>query len=212
MSNRQLALAAALLVLLPGFAQARDRVSIGDFSIDRTEVTIGAFRRVLADRKTQAERDGGGFEYSGGWVRREGWTWSEPYGNAGQDMEPVVHVTWQEARDYCRKIGGRLPSFKEWKSAAYTENRTVPTNGFIRGQTYTYPVGNESTGMNNSRKRHVPSGTTKQGVIGLYDMGANIWEWLADRRGDDALTAGGSWWYGPQMTRAEGAQWKPTDF
>lgn len=43
-------------------------------------------------------------------------------------------------------------------------------------------------------------------------MGANVWEWIADRRGNDALTAGGSWWYGPEQTRAEGAQWKPADF
>ncbi len=50
--------------------------------------------------------------------------------------------------------------------------------------------------MNNNRRHHVPVGTTKRGVNGLYDMGANVWEWLADRRGEDALTAGGSWWYG----------------
>ena len=43
-------------------------------------------------------------------------------------------------------------------------------------------------------------------------MGANVWEWLSDRRGSDALTAGGSWWYGPDKARAGGAQWKPADF
>jgi len=43
-------------------------------------------------------------------------------------------------------------------------------------------------------------------------MGANVWEWLADRQGDAALTAGGSWWYGPSKTRAEGMQWKPASF
>jgi formylglycine-generating enzyme required for sulfatase activity len=43
-------------------------------------------------------------------------------------------------------------------------------------------------------------------------MGGNVWEWLSDRRGGDALTAGGSWWYGPAQTRAEGMQWKPADF
>jgi len=34
----------------------------------------------------------------------------------------------------------------------------------------------------------------------------------AVRRGDDALTAGGSWWYGPEQTTAEALQWKPADF
>jgi formylglycine-generating enzyme required for sulfatase activity len=54
--------------------------------------------------------------------------------------------------------------------------------------------------------------TTKRGVNGLYDMGANAWEWLADREADKALTAGGSWWYGPEQMRAGAMQWKPADF
>ena len=201
-----------LSLAFSGLAIAQERVTIGRFSIDRTEVTIGAFRRFSAGRKTQAEIDGGGYEFSAGWVRRDGWTWSEPYGKAGTDAEPVVHVTWQEANDYCQKLGGRLPNFEEWKTAAYTETRASPTDGFIKGQTYTYPVGDTPAGMNNSRKRHVTVGTTRRGVNGLYDMGANVWEWLADRRGNDALTAGGSWWYGPEMSRAEAAQWKSSTF
>jgi formylglycine-generating enzyme required for sulfatase activity len=49
-------------------------------------------------------------------------------------------------------------------------------------------------------------------VNGLFDMGANLWEWVADRRGDEALTVGGSWWYGPEQARASGPQWKRADF
>ena len=200
------------LMTFADFAVAGDRVTIGAFSIDRTEITIGAFRAFLNDRPTKAEREGGGFEYDAGWTRRAGWSWAKPYGKAGRDTEPAVHVTWQEASDYCKNVGGRLPRFAEWKTAAYTESRAAPTDGYVRGQTYIYPVGNEPQGMNNSRKRHVLVGTTKRGVNGLYEMGANVWEWLADRRGGDALTAGGSWWYGPHMTRAQSAQWKPAEF
>ena len=32
------------------------------------------------------------------------------------------------------------------------------------------------------------------------------------RRGDDALTAGGSWWYGPEQARTDGVQWKAAGF
>ncbi|WP_083541640.1 SUMF1/EgtB/PvdO family nonheme iron enzyme [Sinorhizobium americanum] len=47
---------------------------------------------------------------------------------------------------------------------------------------------------------------------GLYDTGGNVWEWLADRDGANALTAGGSWWYGADKMRQEAMQWKPADF
>lgn len=175
-------------------AQARDRVGIGAFAIDRTEVTIGQFRAFAraTDVTTAAERDGGGFEFAGGWMRRSGWSYARPQGQPGANDEPATHVSWHEASRYCAHVGGRLPSLAEWRVAAYTESRDQPTDGFIRGRTYVYPVGDQPDGMNNSRRAHVAVGTTKRGVNGLHDMGANVWEWLADRRGDDALTAGGS--------------------
>lgn len=194
-------------------AQA-ERVAIGTFSLDRTEVTIGEFRRFAAARHrvTAAEKDGGGFEYGAGWERRPGWSWRTPYGEPGRDDEPAVHVSWHEAKEYCAWVGGRLPTFAEWRQAAYTEMRDAPTDGYAKGRTYVYPVGDQPAGMNNNRRRHVAAGTSKRGVNGLYDMGGNVWEWTADRRDGQALTAGGSWWYGPDNTRAEAAQWKPADF
>ena len=66
--------------------------------------------------------------------------------------------------------------------------------------------------MNTNGRRHARVGTSKRGVNGLFDMGGNVWEWLADRRDGEALTAGGSWWYGSSKTRTDGMQWKPADF
>lgn len=198
----------------PALAAPADRVPLGSFALDRTEVTVGAFRAYAEARNltTAAEREGGGFEYAAGWERRDGWTYLAPYGKPAAPDEPAVHITWAEARDYCAAMGGRLPTFEEWRSAAYTEQREAPTDGFMRGRSYSYPVGDDPAGMNNSRTAHVAVATTRRGVNGLYDMGANVWEWIADRRDDDALTAGGSWWYGPEKTRAEGAQWKAAGF
>jgi len=204
-----------LAVAPPALAQTRDAVVIdGDFAIDRSEVSIGRFDAFVAARglETKAEREGGGFEYVGGWQRRPGWTWRAPFGDGAGRDEPAVHVTWSEARDFCAWAGGRLPTLDEWRRAAYTETRAQPTDGFVRGRTYVYPVGERPEGMNTNRRRHVAVGTTRAGVNGLHDMGANVWEWAADRRGDEAMTTGGSWWYGPEMARAEGAQWKPADF
>jgi len=197
---------------------AAARVGLDGFAIDANEVTIRRFREYTRAQgvTTSAERSGGGFEYAAGWEQRPGWTWVSPYGQPGRDDEPVVHVTWHEARAFCESAGGRLPSFDEWGRAAYQEMRAEPTDGFVRGRTYPYPVGDRPDGMNTSGEdpwvRHAPAGATKRGVNGLHDMGANVWEWVADRDGDAALTAGGSWWYGPSRTRFEGAQYKPADF
>jgi formylglycine-generating enzyme required for sulfatase activity len=205
-------MAGALALPAPGVAA--DRVPLGGFAIDRTEVTVAAFRAFLAEtsRISEAEREGGGFEYAGGWVRRPGWAYATPQGKPAADDEPAAHVTWEEARAFCAHRGGRLPSFAEWRQAAYTEMREAPTDGFEKGRTYAYPVGDAPEGMNNNRRSHVVTGSTKRGVNGLHDMGANLWEWVADRRGPEALTAGGSWWYGPEQAKASGAQWKAAGF
>jgi formylglycine-generating enzyme required for sulfatase activity len=193
---------------------ASDRVTFPGFALDRTEVTVDRFRDHLAraGTTTAAERAGGGHEYAGGWQRRSGWVWHAPQGVPAAPAEPVAHVTWEEARTFCAAAGGRLPTLAEWRQAAFTELRDVPTDGFERGRTYTYPVGDRPEGMNYNRRHHVPAGTTRRGVNGLFDMGANVWEWVADRRGDEALTVGGSWWYGPEQARASGPQWKRADF
>ncbi len=194
------------------------RVIVDNFAIDVTEVTVGQIRQRLApgNKATKAERDGGGYEYDAGWQQRPGWFWHAPYGAAAADSEPAVHVTWYEATDHCRAVGGRLPTFSQWRVAAYTERRENPTDGFIRGRRYEYPVGDQPAGMNTAGEddwpRHAPAANSRRGINGLYDMGANVWEWLADVDGDRALTAGGSWWYGAQKTTEQGAQYKPRDF
>lgn len=215
--RNHLALAAGFAVFFAGgptAAQTPERVRIGGFAIDRTEVTIDQFRAFARASMltTAAEREGGGFDFSAGWTRRPGWTYERPQGRTGAGDEPAVHISWHEASGYCAHVGGRLPGLSEWRTAAYTESRDTPTDGFVKGRTYAYPVGDEPDGMNNNRRAHVSVGVTKRGVNGLYDMGANVWEWIAERRGDDALTAGGSWWYGPAQSRADGAQWKATGF
>lgn len=194
------------------------QIVIGKFAVDATEVTVGQLKKKFrpAEKRTNAEQQGGGYEYSGGWVQRAGWVWHAPYGQSATDSEPVVHITWFEAKEHCSAIGGRLPTLDEWQLAAYTETRELPTDGYEQGRTYRYPVGDEPTGMNTAGKdawpRHAPAGMTRRGVNGLYDMGANVWEWLADEKSDTALTAGGSWWYTEGKTQQHGAQYKPKDF
>jgi sulfatase modifying factor 1 len=214
---RRVIIAVVVAALPPVSAAAADAVRVGDVRIDRTEVTIQAFRDFAARTalRTAAEREGGGFEFDGGWQRRAGWTYLRPYGEAPADDEPAVHVSWQEARAFCEAAGGRLPTAAEWRRAAYTEMRDAPPQGFAPGRTYAFPAGERASGMwvrSAGATRHRAVATGAPGVNGLHDMGGNVWEWLADRRGGEALTAGGSWWYDAAQTRAEEMQWKDASF
>ncbi len=200
-------------------APVPDRVALPGFSIDRTEVTIGQFARFVqaTGTVTEAERAGGGFEFVGGWQRRPGWTWRTPDGMPPTSPQlPAVHLTQAEAAAYCRWAGARLPTAAEWQSAAYTEQRPAPPAPWQRGKTYTYPTGDSPAGANTSERdawpRAAPAGATLAGVNGLFDMGANAWEWVSDAQGADRRTMGGSWWYGASQMRADVNAWKAADF
>ena len=194
---------------------ALSRVDLGDFKIDTSEVSIGRFAEYVSRKNlvTAAEREGGGFEYVMGWQRRAGWTWRTPFGQPAQLNEPAVHLNWAEAQGFCEDVGGRLPTKAQWQRAAYTEQRSNPPAPFEKGKTYPYPTGDKPDGANvegatDGWPRHALVGQTRQGVNGLYDMGANVWEWLADAQDGARLTAGGSWWYGPSQMKLEGMQYK----
>jgi formylglycine-generating enzyme required for sulfatase activity len=217
-SRRTLALA-WLASVCGAAAQPVERVTLPDFAIDRTEVTIAQFSRfaTATDLRTRAEREGGGFEYVGGWQQRAGWTWRTPEGSPSASVQlPAVHLTHSEAQAYCQWAGGRLPSAAEWISAAYTEQRASPPSPWQRGKTYDYPTGDSPQGANTSATdawpRAAPAGATAPGVNGLLDMGANVWEWASDARGGERRTLGGSWWYGASQMRAEVSAWKDADF
>jgi formylglycine-generating enzyme len=221
---------AAVLGLALSVASAADNDMqlIGRFSIDRTEVTIAQFARFVDATAlvTAAERSGGGSTYESGWEQRKGWTWRAPFGTPAQPNEPAVHVTYDEAAMYCEWAGKRLPTDAEWGEAAYTERRMQPTDGFVTGRTYRFPTGDSAHGANclgdcgnaktvtnavTSRGRgHAEAGTTKRGVNGLYDMGANVWEWVNSGGVGEKRTRGGSWWYGASSMRADHVQSKPT--
>ena len=213
-----------------GAQKSRDMQNLGAFSIDRTEVTIRQFSRYAAATGTitEAERAGGGLVYAAGWEQKTGWNWRTPFGTPGRADEPAVHINFDEAKAYCRWAEKRLPTEAEWIEAAYTERRVSPTPPFSQNETYPYPTGETPDGANCLRdcgktraiehsdvldrgRGHALAGSTRPGVNGLYDMGANVWEWVETGAGSEKGTRGGSWWYGAAQMRADYNATKPRD-
>jgi formylglycine-generating enzyme required for sulfatase activity len=211
---------AALLCAPLSQAQVGERVLLEGLAWDRTEVTIAQFARYVRATGvvTRAEREGGGFEYQAGWERRAGWNWRQPQGQAVDINMPAVHLDFAEAQAYCRWAGGRLPTGSEWQRAGFTEMRSPAPAPWVQGRTYPWTTGDSPQGANTSGAdpwpNAAPAGATRQGVNGLYDMGANVWEWTTDTGSDGSgrRTVGGSWWYGEAQMRAQVQAYKPPDF
>src|SRR3954469_12171944 len=75
-------------------------VTLSAFFIDRTEVTVGAYRRCVELGRCSAP------PYASGATRFD------------RSDYPVTLVSWGDADEYCRFAGGRLPPEAEWERAA----------------------------------------------------------------------------------------------
>ncbi|CAM3820194.1 formylglycine-generating enzyme family protein [Polynucleobacter antarcticus] len=205
-------------------------IQIGNVLWDQTEMTIADVKTfaVATSFISQAEKNGGGLTYEGGFVKKPGWSWKTPYGVPAKDQEPAVHLNVKEAESVCRYFGKRLPTDAEWTSAAFVEQRNQAPTGYIKGQRYPYPGGTTPmvshclsgcgdykglapAGALNRGTGHVLAGSTKRGVNGLYDMGGNVWEWTTTERSGGFITRGASWWYGPERQQESDVESKSGD-
>src|SRR3989338_1571024 len=109
----------------------------------------------------------------------------------GCDNCPVEKVTWNEAKEYCGKVGKRLPTEWEWEKAAKAGTTTTYYWGESEGMANDYAWYHKNSGD----KTH-PIGQKKPNVYGLYDMAGNVWEWTStdyDDSGKYKTFRGGSW-------------------
>ena len=112
-------------------------------------------------------------------VTQEKWGKIFPYNNSVH-KDPNIAVNqleWKEARNYCTKMGHRLPTEAEWEYAARA------------GTTTEYPWGDKMNRAHvwyggNSGHTHHPVGTRKPNPWGLYDMFGGVWEWTEDWYGE----------------------------
>ncbi len=160
----------------PADEQPAHRLQLGRFLIDRLPVTHADFAAFLEARGltgTQGAQPYRRFDHddADARIRRVDGRWrAEP----GLEQHPVNEVTWAGARDYCARLGKRLPTEAEWDRAARGgDGRRYPWGNapadasrahFAAGWTDTRPV-----------DAH-PAGASPYGVL---DMAGNNWEWVS---------------------------------
>ena len=135
-------------------------VSLKSYYIAKCEVTVKEYREFTT-------ATGRSFPAAPGW----GW----------HDDDPMVYVSWNDARDYCAWISDttgktiRMPTEAEWEYAA---------RGGSLSQGCSYSGSNTLSDVAwcfaNAKARTQPVGTMQPNELGVYDMSGNAWEWCAD--------------------------------
>jgi formylglycine-generating enzyme len=87
--------------------------------------------------------------------------------------QPITHIDWREARQYCKKIGRRLPTEAEWEYSARAGKQTrFPWGDEVDDDYLWYAA--------NSTREPANVGLKKPNAWGLYDMVGGVWEWVGD--------------------------------
>jgi formylglycine-generating enzyme required for sulfatase activity/dienelactone hydrolase len=178
-------------VFYPGFEHVK-AIQLGDYLIDRFEVTNHQFKR---------------FVDSGGYRRQELWahpfvkdgrvisweqarglmvdrtgrpgpsTWEAGEYPAGQENHPIGGISWYEAMAFAKFEGKALPTVAHWNHAASVYNSAwiVPLSNFS---------GHGSRPVSDSRSLS---------AYGNHDMAGNVREWCVNASGNERFILGGGW-------------------
>ena len=141
----------------PRWERPAHPVTLAAFYMDRTEVTIAAFRRLASQAAV-------------------GTGWTPP--PAGADsLLPATGVAWSTAMAFCglaHPPAGRLPTEEEWEAAARGASGLL----YPWGATWDGSAANTASAKKGApvRAGSFPRGATASGI---EDLIGNVWEWTA---------------------------------
>jgi formylglycine-generating enzyme required for sulfatase activity len=175
------------------------------FLVSKREITVGEFRRFVD--ATGAKSAPGCRVWSGGqWVQDHGRGWSDPgFAAAPRDDEPVVCVSWDDARAYAEWLSAesgkryRLPSEAEWEYVARggtsfprywgendsredlalslaCDNANVYDASAVDALRLPWP----NARCDDRASALAPVGQHKPNAFGVYDIIGNAREWVMD--------------------------------
>jgi formylglycine-generating enzyme required for sulfatase activity len=179
-------------------------VTVSPFWIDRTEVTVGAYRAcVEANACSRPVRASATCTY-----------------DAGDGDLPVSCVRWGDAAAYCRFAKKRLPTEVEWEFAARGTLAVPFPWGGPASCANAVTLVSERTGRSCApRPARVGSHPSGSSVFGVEDLSGNVEEWTADwyaeslgpgpspRAGAAHVLRGGGWLSPPSLSRTTSRDW-----
>ena len=183
---------------IPGFTSPNRMVEISDFYISKYEITVAQFKEFC--KSTGREMPEPPVENAYG--EKVYYQW--------ENDKPML-ATWDEAYEFAKWVGGRLPTEAEWEYAA---------KGGQKSKGFQYSGSNNAMKVGwvreNSDSSFHKVGLLKPNELGIHDMTGNVGEWVFDwynpekdslvssinpqgpPDGDDKISKGVSWYYGTQ--------------
>ena len=159
-------------------------ITIQPYLIARTEITNNTYKRLYPDHTS-------GYVYTKNIQKKKSPTKLGPISLNGKE-NPAVLISWQDAREFCKKYGFRLPSEAEWEYAARALTRTPWFWGQNPLDAYMYANVADLSGkalwedwkieakINDNAPATSRVGAYKPNPFGLYDILGNVMEWCED--------------------------------
>lgn len=172
----------------------KDRVKVGRFCMDVTEVTADAYALCVKTGQCSAKGLNCGA--------------ASTYNATGKGDNPINCVDWAQASSYCQSQGKRLPTEEEWEWAARggPSAKTYPWGNVEPSSQVCWSGFGQLSGT--CSVGNYQAGASPQGVL---DLSGNVWEWTSgtrDSSGTERVARGGAWSStAPSYLRASERYW-----